>query len=452
MTDSGPEQSADRTQEDQPGKDDPLLAALRQAEMHYRQIYEAMHEQRDELARLQADADRTRSQRGAQELELDQLRRRVEHQKERADALFSALRDIHRALFTGNIYDLILKTCMTLTGATRGQYLTTTSGPDTAIRVRASVDIEVARGAEPSEFVASLCRAVLDSEQVSVQNELADTARSTDNVPALRNCIAAPVVLHANLNGVVLVADKATGDFAEQDAEVLLSIGSQAAVAIENTRLQREIQESYLSIISLLADAMAARNPQVHFDHDAASRQARAVAQRLGLSEYQQSSAYYASLLHDIGNIGVSDGVLNKPGPLMDAERELIRAHAQIGQDLLQHIPLLHGVAHIVRHHHERYDGSGYPDGLQGEAIPIEARIVAVVDAYGAMLTTRSYRPPLTREQAWLELKQGAGIQFDSRVVEAFLAELRSDDGQRRKNDHEHLALALPGVDRSRDS
>jgi HD-GYP domain-containing protein (c-di-GMP phosphodiesterase class II) len=162
---------------------------------------------------------------------------------------------------------------------------------------------------------------------------------------------------------------------------------------------------------------------------DQQCRLAAAVAQRIGLSERDRSMVYYAALLHDIGNIGVSDGVLNKPGPLFDAERQLVRAHVQIGNDLLRHIPVLGVVADVVRHHHERFDGAGYPDGLRGEDIPLAARIVAVVDAYFAMLSPRSYRQPLSREMACEELRRGAGSQFDPRVVDAFLAVLNDATG-----------------------
>jgi HD-GYP domain-containing protein (c-di-GMP phosphodiesterase class II) len=449
MTRSRRNDGAEQAQEAQPAADDPVLAALRQAELHYREAYRALEQQRAELARVRADKARLSSQLAAQQAEVDQLRRRAERQRQRADALSTALNDVHRALFGGNVYELILKTCLTLTGATRGQYLTT-SGPDAALHARAAVDLDAAAGSQLAEFVAGLCREVLQSEQVSVRNDLAGGLGQPEHARLLRNCIAAPVVLRAKLNGVIMVADKAAGDFDEQDAEVLLSIGSQAAVAVENVRLQRELQETYLSIVGLLADALAARNPQVHRHQLAASRRARALAEQLGLPEHEQSIVYYATLLHDIGNIGVSDGVLNKPGPLLEAERELIRAHAQIGHDLLQHVPLLQGVAEVVRHHHERYDGGGYPDRLRGEAIPVAARIVAVVDAYGAMLAPRSYRPALTHEQACLELRRGAGTQFDPRVVEAFLAGLGAPAQEPSAEDDDGRDLPPPGLDAGR--
>jgi HD-GYP domain-containing protein (c-di-GMP phosphodiesterase class II) len=437
---------ADQAYDAQPEADDPVLTALRQADLHYRETYRALQQQRDELAATRADNERLSSQLVARQAEVDGVRRHAEHQRERADVLANALGDVHRALFRGNVYDLILKTCVTLTGATRGQYLAT-SGPDLALHVRATVDLDAAARSPLAECLTGLCREVIQSERVVLRNNLADVLDRPEHARLLRNCIAAPVVLRSKLSGVIVVADKAAGDFDEQDAETLLSVGSQAAVAVENARLQHEVQDTYLSIVGLLVDAIAARNPQLPQQQLIASRRARALAEQLGLPDYEQSIVYYAMLLRDIGNIGVSDGVLNKPGPLLDAERELIRSHAQIGHDLLQQVPLLHGVAKIIRHHHERYDGTGYPDHLQGEAIPIAARIVAVVDAYTAMLATRSYRPALTEEQACLELQRGAGIQFDARVVETFLTGLGSRERQASAGDDDGHDVALPGLD-----
>jgi HD-GYP domain-containing protein (c-di-GMP phosphodiesterase class II) len=202
-----------------------------------------------------------------------------------------------------------------------------------------------------------------------------------------------------------------------------------------------------LSIVTLLAETISARGHQDRGYQEAGCRLARRVAERLGLSEYERSIVYYAALLHDIGNIGVSDGVLNKPGPLLDAERNLIRAHTEIGHDLLREIPVLAAVAGIVRHHHERSDGTGYPDGLQGDAIPMAARIVAVVDAYGAMRASRSYRPSLTAEQACRELREGAGTQFDPLVVDVFLAALDSAERQAEPSDNDQLEVRLPDLE-----
>ena len=125
--------------------------------------------------------------------------------------------------------------------------------------------------------------------------------------------------------------------------------------------------------------------------------------------------------MHDIGKIGVPDDILRKPGELTEQEWALMKRHPVIGAEILALVRPLHRVIPIVKHHQERYDGTGYPDGLAGEEIPLGARILAVVDAYSAMTDDRAYRRGLAPEQAFEELKRGAGTQFDPKVVEEFL-------------------------------
>jgi HD-GYP domain-containing protein (c-di-GMP phosphodiesterase class II) len=432
MSSSRREKLFDPAQNFEPLSDDGVLMALRQAETHYREMYQRLEQQR---AHVERDQARVREENEsllreivAQRRELEEERRRAERLRERADALAAAVNEIHQALFDRNIYDLILKTCLTLTGATRGLYITMRA-TDEPGRVRAAVDVGDYPQSPPSQFLAGLCRTVLDSERVYVCNDISTLPGQPPASEAFRNCVAAPVVLLANLSGVIVVGDKVSGDFDEQDAEVLMSVGSQAAVAVENARLQREVQEAYLGIVAVLAETIGSRGLQPPGHDEAAVRCALAVAERLGLPERDRSIVYYAALLRHVGNIGVSDGVLNKPGPLLNAERDLVRAHVQIGADLIRRLPVLEPVAEIVLHHHERYDGSGYPDGIKGDAIPLAARIVSVVDAYYAMLAQRSNRPALSEEDARQELRRGAGTQFDPRVVEAFLAALGAPTG-----------------------
>lgn len=154
-------------------------------------------------------------------------------------------------------------------------------------------------------------------------------------------------------------------------------------------------------------------------------RMALLTGDRLNLSGDQLITLSYAAFLHDIGKVKVPDRILNKPGPLTDPEWEEMRRHPVYGEEMLKDKEFLTDAAKIVRAHHERYDGTGYPDHLPGEEIPIEARIVAVVDAYDAMTSDRPYRPALSRDEACRELRKNAGTQFDPRVVEAFLAVLR---------------------------
>jgi HD-GYP domain-containing protein (c-di-GMP phosphodiesterase class II) len=152
----------------------------------------------------------------------------------------------------------------------------------------------------------------------------------------------------------------------------------------------------------------------------------RRIGRRLGLSEPAVRELVFAAELHDIGKVGVPDAVLHKPGQLTAEEWQVIRSHSTWGAELVARIPGLERVARIVRHHHERYDGGGYPDGLAGEDIPIDSRILSAVDAYAAMTEARPYRAALDEDAARRELLSQRGAQFDPDVVDALVLELRS--------------------------
>jgi HD-GYP domain-containing protein (c-di-GMP phosphodiesterase class II) len=152
------------------------------------------------------------------------------------------------------------------------------------------------------------------------------------------------------------------------------------------------------------------------------------IGERLGLGRRELRDLGYAARLHDIGKVGVPDLVLHKPGPLNDAERELIKGHSVWGADLVGRIPGLEDVARIVRHHHERYDGDGYPDGLAGRDIPLSSRILTVADAYVAMTEDRPYRQARPRFEVDHEFRDCAGAQFDPYVVEALRQVASSPD------------------------
>jgi diguanylate cyclase (GGDEF)-like protein/PAS domain S-box-containing protein len=186
-----------------------------------------------------------------------------------------------------------------------------------------------------------------------------------------------------------------------------------------------------LRTMTALGTLAEIRDSYVRGHQERTSRWAAALAEEMGLSADRVRSTRMAGLLHDLGNVGTSKHILAKPGKLTDEEFDKVKEHPPLGSIMIMsEIETLQQLVPVVRHHHERFDGQGYPDGLVGEEIPMEARILAVVDAYDAMTHERSYRRALNRQQAIAELKRGAGTQFDPAAIEAFLAllEKRGED------------------------
>jgi len=204
------------------------------------------------------------------------------------------------------------------------------------------------------------------------------------------------------------------------EKEFMRAFTRQAAVALMNARLCAQLEESYLQTALILAQMIDRREASLIDSHQIA-QWAEEIARELRLSSQEQTALRWAALLHDIGKKVVPEHLLQKPEALTDEEWALIRQTPVEGEKAISTIPSLREAARLVRHFRERYDGSGYPDGLKGEQIPLGARILAVVDAYCAMVDKRPYKPPRSPQEAILELKRCAGRQFDPRVVAAFL-------------------------------
>lgn len=184
-----------------------------------------------------------------------------------------------------------------------------------------------------------------------------------------------------------------------------------------------EEQQAHFQMVLALGNAIDAKDSYTANGHSRPlALMAVNVGRALGLRGQELMELRYGALLHDVGKIGVPDAILHKPSHLSEDEWRLMRQHPAIGARILEPVPALAPAARIVRHHHERYDGHGYPDGLQGDDIPLGARILAVVDAYSAITDDRVYRRARSHDEAVQELLGNAGTQFDPLIVETFLA------------------------------
>jgi putative nucleotidyltransferase with HDIG domain len=183
-------------------------------------------------------------------------------------------------------------------------------------------------------------------------------------------------------------------------------------------------------VIEALATALVERDRYTGEHSVFVVEMAKTVAAALGLDEVEIERIGHAALLHDIGKVGMPDRVLHKPGPLAGEEWDVMREHPVIGERILRSIPGMGSVARIVRHEHERFDGTGYPDRLAGEEIPLGSRIILACDAYHAMTSDRPYRPAMAHQDAIAELVRCAGTQFDPRVVSALVKRLSPGRGR----------------------
>jgi hypothetical protein len=218
-------------------------------------------------------------------------------------------------------------------------------------------------------------------------------------------------------------------------------------LAGSNERLRQtlaELRSANEAMLSAFSEALELRDRETEGHCQRVVEYSRAMAIALGLPAPQTAAIVHGAMLHDIGKIGVRDAILHKPGPLTAEERAEIERHAEIGYRMIAHIPFLGPASLLVRHHHERWDGRGYPDGLAGEAIPLGARIFAVADTFDAMTSDRPYRAALPWETALAELAKCSGTQFDPRVVEVFI-DLASSGALRRPPDRAAPAVMPSG-------
>jgi diguanylate cyclase (GGDEF)-like protein len=379
------------------------------------------------------------------EAELEQTREKLKREREvraRAEAARKVEREWNRELReqvvnahrergllgdTDDLKALVLHIATTLLDAEKGVLLQR-HGSDVS-EGDVSMEVTCAEGWDndprDSHLAKRFAREVVKKDTTIREdgNEVADDDR-TDADSEIENLVAIPIYVQDEFSGVIVCANK-EGGFHEHDDEVLLAIGDHAGAVLENQRLRGGLRAAYLETVRVLADAIQAKDPHLRGHSEEVVQYVAAVAGELGVEPTRREELVIGSLLHDLGKIGISERILLKPAALTPEERTVIELHPTIGHRLVEQVEALAPIADAILHHHERWDGDGYPHGLAGEDIPLEARIICVADSFSAMTADRPYRRRMTLEDACAELERCAGTQFDPQVVEAFVGEVR---------------------------
>jgi putative nucleotidyltransferase with HDIG domain len=251
-----------------------------------------------------------------------------------------------------------------------------------------------------------------------------------------------PLVAENEPWGLIEVYDSRARSFSAGERHLAELAATQIGALLTAFEHEERAQRLYRETLASLSNALEAKDAVTSQHTEEVVRLAVAVAAELGLDLDQVRNVELGAVLHDIGKVRVPEAILNKPSPLTEDEWAVMRTHPEVGEQILRPIQSLQAILPIVRHHHERWDGTGYPDRLIGRAIPLGARIVAVCDAYRAMTEDRPYRAALGEVEARKELKLGAGTQFDSECADALLCAL-----DRRDSAATVVALRPPGHD-----
>jgi len=242
-----------------------------------------------------------------------------------------------------------------------------------------------------------------------------------------KSFVAVPLKVKGRVVGVLNVNNrKSRKPFTAEGMKILTLIADEAAMTIENRRLLRRIEKAYMDTIATLAKVLDERMPSTRGHSQRVAELSCALAKRMGLPAERLQLIKRAALIHDIGKIGIQDNVLLKPRALNAVERKIIQAHPRIGSEIVDKVEFFNIFVPIIAFHHEWFNGAGYPMGLKGAQIPLGARIVAVCDAWDAMISKRTYRDPLTKKAAVSEVGRCAGTQFDPDVVKEFLKMIKS--------------------------
>ncbi|HCC32738.1 MAG TPA: hypothetical protein DEQ28_02375 [Clostridiales bacterium] len=359
--------------------------------------------------------------------DIESLAQEVAHTYEELSLLYDISAELTAVIDVPTACQHVLEKAAVVIQAKRGAVFLTAEG-DTALEPVAvkglAVEAAAAFAARSGDGLFSRVMATGEGELLEDVAALPDEERLERQAPSL---LAPPLIVcslrvRERVLGAIVIADKAYGKhFTSGDLKLLSAIASQAAVALLNTRVYEESRNTLLSTIKSLVATIDARDPHTIGHSERVTRLAVAIGRELGLPSEELKDLMFAAELHDIGKLTLPDSIFAKRDRLTSAEWEMVMQHPERGAEMIRHIRHMERVFPGILHHHERYDGKGYPHGLSGTDIPMNARIIAVADSFDAITSSRPYRQGATwtAQQVLEELEALAGAQYDPAICRA---------------------------------
>jgi putative nucleotidyltransferase with HDIG domain len=287
-------------------------------------------------------------------------------------------------------------------------------------------------GGDPSAEVRPyLSRTILDEVVRNGVAVVSNDAMGDDRFKAgesvilqhIRSVMCVPLAAKTKILGAIYLDSTGVADaFRQTDLELVSAIAQQAGLAIDRAKLIEDLENLFFESIRTIVAALEAKDRYTCGHSERVTTYAVEIARELSWNEKDLNTLNLSALLHDVGKIGIPERVLLKPGKLTAEEYEVMKQHPVIGAEIIKHLKNAGAIIGGIRHHHERWDGAGYPDGLKADQIPMMARIIQMADSYDAMTSHRPYRKGMSHEEVVSEVKRCQGSQFDPKVAEIFLA------------------------------
>jgi putative nucleotidyltransferase with HDIG domain len=366
---------------------------------------------------------------------IERLNRELNSKLEELTRLYAISEGLTQFMDTEAIFNQVVRLASETTGAQRvslmlldraRRHMTIRASIGIPEEVVDSTRVEFGQGIA-GQVVASgaAVRVIKVRDSVDVPAE----ALTSGGLYSTSSWLSQPLYVGEQIFGVLNLTDKLDrGNFSPNDEHIMRILLEKAGTRLENQALYEGIYANLVDTLNSLVTTIEAKDPYTRRHSQRVTDYSLSIAEELGLPEDQREMLEFAGVLHDIGKIGVHDEILTKSGRLTDEEYEAIKQHPLIGERIVEPLGLTPVERAIIRNHHERIDGLGYPDGLRGDRIPFLARLLAVADSFDAMTTTRSYRHALSMEAAKAELIKHRGTQFDPVVVDAALAAIERGD------------------------